>query len=95
MFEEEDDFYEGYEGLFELGLFEETSPACKVLGEFSICPITLASLTTALFETVMRSVPESEQIEFEKKFHESFKIMLEERFEYDVVTKYPDEENED
>jgi hypothetical protein len=83
---------EGYEPLFELGFFEENSPACKVLKETSICPINLAALITALFETVMRAVPDQDQIQFEKKFHKAFMIMLEERFDYDVVTKYFDEE---
>ncbi len=85
---------ETYEPIFELGFFQEVSPACKVLTESEICPIQLASLTTALFETVMRSVPESQQIEFEKKFHQAFEIMLEERFEYDVVTKILEDEED-
>lgn len=60
---------EGYEPLFELGLFDEESPACRVIpDEAEICPITLAALTTALFETAMNSVPESHQNEFEQRF---------------------------
>jgi hypothetical protein len=83
---------EGYEPLFELGLYKEESPCCRVIpSEISLCPIVLASLVTALLETAMSGVPEKEQIDFEEKFHKALQIMLEERFEYDVITKYPDD----
>lgn len=88
-----DSIPEGYVPMFELGLFEEMSPACKVIpNEAEVCPIVLAALVTVLFETVMRAVPEKNQIEFENKFHEALEIMLEERFDYDVVVKPPNEQ---
>ena len=84
---------EGYEPMFELGLFEKDSPACRVLNDnIELNPITLAALSVALFETAMNSVSEKNQIEFERQFHEAFKIMLEERFGYDLIKKYPEED---
>lgn len=84
---------DGYEPLFEIGLYEGDSPCCRVLNQdTTICPITLAALVLALFETTMNGVPENEQIDFEQKFHKAFKIMLEERFDYNLITKYPEDE---
>jgi hypothetical protein len=82
------DDIEGYVPMFELGLFEEESPACRVLSDkHDINPVVLASLVVALFETVMNSVPDKHQIEFESKFYEAFQIMLKERFEFDVIKR--------
>ena len=53
--------YSDYKGLFELGLVGE-DPAVKILDDFEICPTSLASFVTVLFETVMRSVPDKSQI---------------------------------
>jgi hypothetical protein len=92
MIEYEDEQSGDYIKIFELGLYQNVSPACKVLEETEICPITLAALSVALFETAMKSVPESDQIQFEKIFRQSFEVMLEERYEYDVITKYPNDE---
>lgn len=87
---------DGYEPLFELGLYKKDSPGCRVIPkETKIDPIVLASLVVALFETAMKNVPDSEQIIFEEKFHKAFAIMMEERFDYEVIYKYPEEENEE
>ncbi len=83
--------YSDYKGLFELGLVGE-DPAVKILEEFEICPTSLASFVTVLFETVMRSVPDKNQIEYEQKFHKSLKILMRDRLEYDVTIKYPEDE---
>jgi len=87
------DFFEGYEPMFELGVFGE-DPAIRIVGEFEICPTSLAALVTALFETVMKTVPDDKQIEYEKKFNKSLKVLMKERFNYDVVIKYPDDDEE-
>jgi hypothetical protein len=85
--------FDDYQALFELGLFDQ-DPAVKVLDEFTICPTSLAGLVTALFETVMKSVPDEDQIEYESKFNSSLKILMQERFNYDVTIKYPDDYEE-
>lgn len=82
---------DGYRSLFELGLFNE-DPAVKVLDVFEICPTSLAALVTALFETVMKTVPDKKQIQFEKHFNDALQILMQERFEYDVTVKYFDED---
>jgi len=92
MKKEDSPLPEDYKRMFELGLFEENSPACKVFADTEVCPIVLAALVTALLETVMRAVPDSQQIEFETKFKKALDIMMEERFEYDVVTKELEED---
>ena len=86
-----EDLDQNYQKFFELGLYKQNSPACKVYAGVEVCPIVLAALVTAMFETVMKAVPDHQQIDFEKKFKESLRIMLEERFEYDVYTKELDE----
>jgi hypothetical protein len=85
--------YSDYKGLFELGLVGE-DPAVKILEDFEICPTSLASFVTVLFETVMRSVPDKNQIEYEEKFHKALKILMRDRLEYDVTIKYPDDDEE-
>lgn len=85
------DNLEGYEPLFELGLFEKESPCCRVIPEtVAVDPIVLASLAIALFETAMQHVPDSSQIAFETMFRDALEIMFEERFQYDLIKKYPD-----
>lgn len=90
-----DDFFEGYEPLFELGLFEDEHPAVNVLSECEIDPVQLAALCVVLFDAVQRTVDESKQNEFEKIFKNSFDVLLEERFNYDVTLKYPEDDEED
>ena len=84
--------FEGYTPLFELGLFENKDPAVRVVDEFVVCPTTLAALVTALFETVMRTVPDKKQIEFEQKFLNSLDILMRERINYDITVKFSEEE---
>lgn len=84
----------GYVPMFELGLCDEESPAIRVLDNFEVGPVTLAALTTALFETVMRTLDDSSQLEFEKKYKQALEILLEERYQYDIVMKYPDQDEE-
>jgi hypothetical protein len=86
-----EDFYDGYVPLFELGVFENEHPCVKILDECEICPTELAALCTVLLDVVVRTVPESHQVEFEKKFKEALEILIEERHNYDVSIKYPDE----
>lgn len=87
------DNIEDYEPLFELGLYKKDNPCCRVIPiQASIDPIALASLAIALFETAMQAVPDSNQIEFEDMFRKALTIMFEERFEYDLVKKYPSED---
>lgn len=86
---------EEYEPLFELGLYKEDSPACRVIPkEVHIDPICLASLVVALFETAMMEVPDREQIIFEQKFDEALNIMMKERFDYEVIYKHPEPDDE-
>lgn len=85
--------YSDYRGLFELGLVGD-DPAVKILDDFEICPTSLASFVTVLFETVMRSVPDKKQIAYEDRFHKALQILMRDRFEYDVTVKYPDDDDE-
>jgi hypothetical protein len=74
-----------YQPLFELGIYEKTSPYCRVIPkEILITPQTLAALVTVLFETIQTSAPEQSQEKFEKEFLSAFKMMMEERFQYDL-----------
>lgn len=87
---------EGYEPLFELGIFKKESPGCRVIPEEAETdPIMLAALVVALFETVVGGVPESEQNAFEEKFNEALGVMMEERFDYEVLKKYPEDDDDD
>jgi len=81
-----------YVPMFELGLCEEESPAVRILDDFEVGPVTLASLVTALFETVMRTLDDGSQIEFELKFQKALKILMEQRHQYDIVTEYPEDD---
>jgi hypothetical protein len=92
MNEETSSNKEEYTPLFELGLYGE-DPAIKIVNECSICPTSLASLVTALFETVMRTVSDKKQIQFEEKFNDALQILMKERFNYDISIKFPEDEN--
>lgn len=74
---------EGYKPLFEVGIAHQ-NPAIKVIGEFSLCPVTLASLVTGLFESIMRNVPEHKQNEYETVFKKSFRVLMKERHNYEI-----------
>lgn len=90
-----EDFFEDYEPMFELGFFEGEHPAVNVLTDGVIDPVELASLCVVLFDAVQRTVDESKQNDFEKVFKDSLEVMLEERFNYDVTLKYPEDEDEE
>lgn len=83
-----------YTPIFEVGVVND-NPAVKILGEFSVCPTTLAALVTTLFEAVMKSVEESEQNDYEKYFNKSLKVLMKERHNYEVTYKYIPETDED
>lgn len=83
-----------YQSLFELGIVND-NPAVKVMGDFSVCPTTLAALVVTLFETVMKSVDESDQIDYEKYFTKSLKVIMKERHNYEVTYKYIESEDEE
>lgn len=78
--------------VFELGVVNN-NPAVKVLQQYDMCPITLAALVTALFETVMKTVDESKQNAYETAFNRALKKIMKERHNYDVTYTYfnPDE----
>lgn len=78
---------EHYEPLFEIGLVHQLNPAIKVLDNFEIKPATLAALCTGLFESVMRNVPEANQVEYEQVFKQCFNTLMDERHNFDVVYK--------
>jgi hypothetical protein len=78
---------ENYEPLFEIGLVHQLNPAIKVLDNFEIKPATLAALCTGVFESVMRSVPESKQVEYEHIFMQCLTTLMNERHNFDVVYK--------
>lgn len=82
-----DEIPEGYFPVFELGVVGK-NPAVRVLGDYSICPTTLAALATTLFEAVMKTVEESEQIQYEKRFNKALKVLMKERHNYDISYKY-------
>jgi len=87
-----DNFLENYEPIFELGFYEQKDPAVLILNDAEVCPVSLAGLVTALFETVMKTVPDENQIEFEEAFNKSLEILMQQRFDYDVSIKYPDDD---
>lgn len=76
-----------YDPLFEIGLVKQNNPAIKMIGTFEIKPVTLAALCTGMFESVMRLIPEHNQIEFEQVFIKAFRVLMKERHNYDVVYK--------
>lgn len=80
--------------LFQLGFTSKEDPAVKVLTSCEICPTQLAALMTVLFETVMKLVPDSKQLQFETRFLESFRILMNERCNYDTTVIYPDDEEQ-
>lgn len=83
-----------YVPIFELGI-TNNNPAVKVLGEYDICPTTLAALVTTLFETVMKTVEESDQNDYEKYFNKALKVIMKERHNYEITYRYFREESED
>ena len=83
-----------YISIFELGMVND-NPAVKILGDFTVCPTTLAALVTTLFETVMMSVEERDQTEYEKYFNKSLKVLMKQRHEYDISYRYIEPEDED
>lgn len=83
-----------YVPIFEVGVVKD-NPAVKVIGDFSICPTTLAALVVTLFETTMKSVEESDQISYEKHFTKAFKVLMKERHNYEVTYKYIKEEDDE
>lgn len=88
-------FPSDYIPLFELGIIND-NPAVKVFIQDTLCPVTLAALVTTLFETAMRTVEESKQINFEKQFNKSLKILMKERHNYEATYTYftPDDDDE-
>lgn len=85
---------ENYIPLFEIGMVND-NPAVKILGEFAVCPTTLAALMTTLFEAVMKSIEESDQVDYEKYFIKSFKVLMKERHNYDVTYRFIEDNNSD
>jgi len=83
-----------YAPLFELGIVND-NPAVKVIAEVTVCPVSLAALMVTLFETVMKSIEENEQIEYEKYFNKSFKKIMKERHNYEIYYRYLKVEEED
>lgn len=84
--------FKDYTPIFDLGLMGK-NPAVRVLSNEEMDPITLASLVTALFETVMRSVPEDKQIQYEEYFLKSLKTIMKNRHKCDITLKYPNDES--
>jgi hypothetical protein len=80
--------------VFEVGIVND-NPAVKVVGDFSVCPTTLAAFVVTLFETTMKSVDECDQIDYEKYFNKSFKVLMKERHNYDVTYKYLKQSEDD
>lgn len=87
-------FFKDYEALFELGLLKD-NPAVKVLGDFEICPTVLAALVTTLFETVMGTVDEDKQIQYEALFNKALKILMKERFKYDITRRFVGDDDDE
>jgi hypothetical protein len=85
--------FDNYDKMFELG-FAENNPAVKVLDSFDVCPISLAALVTALFETVMRTIPDDKQISFEKNFNKSLKTLMKKRHECELKIQFPEDSDE-
>lgn len=90
----QDNSSQEYYSIFELGIINN-NPAVKVLGDYSICPTTLAALTTTLFEAVMKTIEESEQIQYEKRFNKALKILMKERHNYEVTYRFISTEDDD
>ncbi len=82
--------YTDFRPLFELGFTFNEDPGVRVISQCEICPTQLAALATVLFETVMRTVPDNKQIQFEQQFLKSLKILMDERCNYDTTIVYPD-----
>lgn len=75
-----------YIPVFEIGVIDD-NPAVQIIGDYSVCPTTLAAFVVTLFETTMKSVEESDQIAYEKYFTKAFKILMRERHNYEITYK--------
>lgn len=88
-----------YIPIFEIGIINNVNPAVKGFAGVcsSVCPITLAAITTALFETVMMNIEESKQIQYEQYFNKAFKKLMKERHTLEITKKFfdPKDLNED
>ena len=92
----QEEFLDKYVPLYEIGLIEPNmNPAVKVASKFAVCPTMLAALMVTLFETAIKDVEESKQIDFEKNFHKSFKLLMKTRHDYDICYKYVKAEDEE
>lgn len=89
----DNNFRKDFVSVFELGIIND-NPAVKVLREYEMCPITLAALVTALFETVMNTVHESKQNNYEKAFTKALKTIMKERHNYEITYKYLNENDD-
>lgn len=84
--------FKDYTPIFDLGLMGK-NPAVRVLSNEEMDPATLAGLVTALFETVMRNVPEDKQIQYEQYFVKSLKLIMNQRHKCDITLRYPEDED--
>lgn len=86
---------ENYTSLFEIGIMDNGNPAVKAFTGVcsSVCPITLAAMTTALFETVMLNVEENKQIHYEQTFTKAFKKLMKERHNLEIIKTIVDSDN--
>lgn len=83
-----------YDPMFQLGLCGK-EPYVRILNDFDITPITLASLVVALFEGVMRNIPDEHQIEFEEKFQSSLEYFMSMRDQCEITSKIPQKEEDE
>jgi hypothetical protein len=86
--------FEGYVPLFELGVIDD-KPSVLILAEGEISPVGLAALTTTLFEAVMKNIDEKDQIDYEKTFNKSLRVLMKTRHNYEVTYEYIKTDNED
>jgi hypothetical protein len=76
---------------FQLGIINN-NPGVRVLEEVDVSPIILATMAVAMFETVMLSVEERNQNQFEEAFRHCFELLMDTRHEY-PFTKTIDPDN--
>jgi hypothetical protein len=84
---------EEFNPYFVLG-FVDNNPAVKIIQEHHIDSVKLAALTTTLFEAIMRSVPEEQQVQFEHQFTKAFAHIMKERFNYDLKFEFVEEDDD-
>ena len=79
-----------YIPLFEIGIINGCNPAVRGFAELciSLSPVTLAAITTALFEAVMMNVEENQQIQYEHTFNKAFKKLMKCRHELEITRKF-------